>query len=100
MIDFKFTNDSGNVNVTFRTDLVDGGSNFTVMQITGLDALDVTNSHGEKWLSYFKKLAGTQYSIGAFVYFATVHHLNLYEINEAGVATQLVDLGSQSSAAG
>lgn len=99
MTDFKFTNDSGNVNVTFRTDLVDG-NNFTVMQITGLNALDVTNSHGEKWLSYFKKLAGTQYSVGAFVDFAEDHHLNLYQINEAGVAIQLVDLGSQSSAAG
>lgn len=75
MKDLKFTNDSGNVNVVYRVDLMNSsGQNFTVYSITGLDE-SVTASDQEKAiLGGFKRLP---YNLGQFQQFAEDYGLTL-----------------------
>ncbi len=101
MTDFIFSNNSGSVNVTFRTDLVSGGNNFTIMSISGLDPTSLTLNNKQRMLLHYKRRASDnevgQYGVGDFVDFATHHELNLTQIDSKGVASVLVALGSTSS---
>lgn len=94
MTDFIFSNDSGSVNVTFRTDQIGDNDNITIMSISGLDEQDKTNNNKEKMLTLYKKNPVT---VGDLADFATHHKLTLTSIDADGVAAVLVDYGSQSS---
>ncbi len=94
MTDFIFSNDSGSVNVTFRTDQIGNNNNVTVMAISGLDEHDLSNNNKEKMLTLYKKQPLT---VGDLADFATHHKLTLTSIDADGVAAVLVDFGSQSS---
>lgn len=94
MTDFIFSNDSGNVNVTFRTDQVGDNDNITILGISGLDEHEISNNNKEKMLTLYKKLPVT---VTDLVQFAVQHDLTLTSIDSDGVATVLADYGSQSS---
>lgn len=101
MRDLIFSNDSGTLNVTFRTDLANGqGKFFTIYEIRGVDALALGNTHAEKVMGAFSKYrqpGGGPYSVEEFVALATHYGFNLTSMETNGNdAVLLVDLGSGS----
>lgn len=100
MRDLIFSNDSGSLNVTFRTDLIGSAKNFTIYEIRGLDDQSLTNNHAEQVMSEFRKyrkVAGGPYSLDEFVALAVHYGFNLTSIDTDGSdAVVLVDMGSGS----
>lgn len=83
MKDFRFRNQSGTINCTFRTDMIGSTDrNFTIMSISGLSDFDTTNTYKEKKLiNAFKKLASNRQ---AFVAFAINNDLQLVQMDVDG----------------
>lgn len=101
MRDLIFSNDSGSLNVTFRTDLANHNSNnFTIYEIRGLDPQALANNHAEDVMTAFRKyrkIAGGPYNLLEFVDIATHYGFNLTSIDVDGSdSILLVDMGSGS----
>lgn len=101
MRDLVFSNDSGSLNVTFRTDLANSTSkNFTIYEIRGVTPQDVANNHAEDVMGAFqkyRKVGGGPYNLDEFVDLATHYGFNLTSIETDGSdAVVLVDMGSGS----
>lgn len=97
MTKFIISNTSGTVNVHLTTDKILAAQNeFTIMKISGVSPLDITNNHGEKLIvAAFPRGLKTQ--IDTLVTFATTNGFNLTQIDgNNSSAVQLVVLGSQS----
>lgn len=89
MKDLIVKNQSGTINATFRTDLIDASANdFTIMTITGLSEQDTTNTYKEKKLiNAFKKL---QTTLQTFVAFCKLNELQLTLQNGDGSNPQIL----------
>jgi hypothetical protein len=84
MRDLKFTSDSGNLTVIYKTDLMNTTSrNFTVYSISGLDgqASILTNEREKAIYGEFKRLP---YDLGAFIKFAEDYGLTLTSSDSDG----------------
>lgn len=82
MRDLKLFTDSGSVNVTLRTDIINSQTkNFTVFQVKGLEDTANMNFREQAILEKFKILP---YNLNQVMEFAEVYGLNLVSYNADG----------------
>lgn len=82
MRDLKLFTDSGTVNVTMRTDIINSETrNFTVFQIKGLE--DTANLNFRE-LAILEKFKILPYNLDQVIQFAEVYGLNLVSYNADG----------------
>lgn len=81
MKDFTFSDESGSVNITYRTSLIGTDGAFTILQHPRLDD-DPTKTFRDKKLAIaFKRLP---YSVNAFITFAAANKLKLVMADSNG----------------
>lgn len=94
MKDFIFTRNDTDTRVTFRTDCIGDNQNFTIMEIRGLDPLDLSNSIEEKALAAAFKQLPT--NLATFIEFAEDNGLQLVS-NDGDTKTIIVDFEDSDS---
>lgn len=87
---YRFTSNDGNVDVTFRTDLIQNDGNFKILEINGIEPKDATKLAATIAKGFtLRKWNQLQYHSKDVILHAQTYNLNLVRITEGGATVTL-----------